>query len=90
MLTDSLIFGCPCPFFFFFLKKSKIFLFHQNTFESVYTAKSLKVPWYVLAGNHDHAGNVKAQIEYSKKSDRWWGRRSKLFFKNYLFVYYNR
>nr|XP_040041825.1 tartrate-resistant acid phosphatase type 5a isoform X1 [Gasterosteus aculeatus aculeatus] len=43
----------------------------QDTFESVYTAKSLKIPWYVLAGNHDHAGNVKAQIEYSHKSDRW-------------------
>ncbi|XP_054459861.1 tartrate-resistant acid phosphatase type 5a isoform X2 [Anoplopoma fimbria] len=43
----------------------------QDTFETVYTAKSLKVPWYVLAGNHDHAGNVKAQIDYSHKSDRW-------------------
>ncbi|CAJ1053797.1 tartrate-resistant acid phosphatase type 5a [Xyrichtys novacula] len=43
----------------------------KETFESVYTAKSLQVPWYVLAGNHDHAGSVKAQIEYSQKSDRW-------------------
>ncbi|KAK9539683.1 hypothetical protein VZT92_002185 [Zoarces viviparus] len=43
----------------------------QETFESVYTAKSLKVPWYVLAGNHDHVGSVKAQIDYSHKSDRW-------------------
>lgn len=43
----------------------------QETFESVYTAKSLRVPWYVLAGNHDHAGSVKAQIEYSQRSDRW-------------------
>lgn len=43
----------------------------QDTFENVYTAKSLRIPWYVLAGNHDHAGNVRAQIEYSHKSDRW-------------------
>uniref|UniRef100_A0A672JEF5 Tartrate-resistant acid phosphatase type 5 n=2 Tax=Salarias fasciatus TaxID=181472 RepID=A0A672JEF5_SALFA len=43
----------------------------QTTFETVYTSKSLRVPWYVLAGNHDHAGSVKAQIEYSRKSERW-------------------
>lgn len=46
-------------------------IFYQNTFEDVYTAKSLRIPWYVLAGNHDHAGNVKAQIEYSHRSDIW-------------------
>lgn len=51
--------------------KTPWFIFYQDTFESVYTAKSLRVPWYVLAGNHDHAGNVKAQIEYSQKSNRW-------------------
>lgn len=43
----------------------------QDTFESVYTAKSLRIPWYILAGNHDHIGNVKAQIEYSQRSNRW-------------------
>lgn len=43
----------------------------KDTFESVYTAKSLNISWYVVAGNHDHIGNVKAQIEYSQRSNRW-------------------
>ncbi|CAL8269693.1 tartrate-resistant acid phosphatase type 5a [Gadus morhua] len=43
----------------------------NDTFESVFTAKSLNIPWYVLAGNHDHAGDVRAQIDYSRKSSRW-------------------
>ena len=46
-------------------------LLTQDTFESVFTAKSLNIPWYVLAGNHDHAGDVRAQIDYSRKSSRW-------------------
>ncbi|KAI7807415.1 tartrate-resistant acid phosphatase type 5a isoform X2 [Triplophysa rosa] len=43
----------------------------QVTFENAYTQDSLNIPWYVIAGNHDHAGNVLAQIEYSQRSKRW-------------------
>ncbi|XP_077462101.1 tartrate-resistant acid phosphatase type 5a [Stigmatopora argus] len=43
----------------------------KDTFEAVYTGKSLNIPWYVVAGNHDHAGNVQAQIDYTHISSRW-------------------
>lgn len=43
----------------------------QSSFENIYTAPSLDVPWYVTLGNHDYLGSVQAQIDYSSKSDRW-------------------
>lgn len=43
----------------------------QTSFEQVYTAPSLQVPWHVVLGNHDYKGNSSAEIEYSKKSKRW-------------------
>lgn len=49
----------------------------EQTWNSVYTAPSLQVPWYNIAGNHDHYGNVTAEIEYTnsqplENNHRWY------------------
>jgi acid phosphatase len=43
----------------------------EKSFESVYTAPSLQVPWWAILGNHDYHGDCDAQIAYSKLSKRW-------------------
>eukprot|EP00931_Biecheleriopsis_adriatica_P017940 TRINITY_DN12701_c3_g1_i1.p1 TRINITY_DN12701_c3_g1~~TRINITY_DN12701_c3_g1_i1.p1 ORF type:complete len:387 (-),score=61.17 TRINITY_DN12701_c3_g1_i1:55-1113(-) len=44
----------------------------EETFEEVYTADAFNdLPFYVIAGNHDHNGNVNAQVEYKDQSGRW-------------------
>ncbi|HEY2466163.1 MAG TPA: tartrate-resistant acid phosphatase type 5 family protein [Steroidobacteraceae bacterium] len=43
----------------------------QSSFEAIYSAPSLQVPWYVALGNHDYRGVPQAQIEYAKSSKRW-------------------
>lgn len=43
----------------------------HTSFERIYAAQSLQVPWRVTLGNHDYIGNAQAQIDYSAKSRRW-------------------
>lgn len=43
----------------------------KGTFEDVYNAVSLYIPWYPTTGNHDWHGSVKAQIDYTQYSSRW-------------------
>lgn len=43
----------------------------RRSFEEVYDAPSLQVPWHVALGNHDYRGSVEAQIDYTARSDRW-------------------
>ncbi len=38
-------------------------------FESIY--KGLELPWWSILGNHDHRGNVDAQIAYSRRNPLW-------------------
>lgn len=43
----------------------------KTSFEDVYAAASLHVPWHVALGNHDYHGDSQAQIDYSRTSRRW-------------------
>jgi tartrate-resistant acid phosphatase type 5 len=43
----------------------------RQSFEDVYTAPSLQIPWFAALGNHDYRGDVQAQIDYSRLSRRW-------------------
>ncbi len=43
----------------------------KRSFEDIYARPSLKVPWYVVLGNHDYRGNVDAEVAYTKASARW-------------------
>lgn len=42
-----------------------------SSFENIYTHPSSLYDWYPALGNHDHGGNIQAQIDYSQISRRW-------------------
>lgn len=43
----------------------------KTSFEDIYKAPSLQIPWYVAIGNHDYHGNVDAEIQYGAVDPRW-------------------
>lgn len=43
----------------------------QLSFENIYKAPALQIPWYCILGNHDYDGNIQAQIDYTTISSRW-------------------
>lgn len=43
----------------------------ESDFERLFDPQHFDCPFYVVLGNHDHKGNVQAQIDYTDRSDRW-------------------
>lgn len=50
----------------------------RASFEDIYTAASLQIPWYAALGNHDYRGDPAAQVEYAATNARW--RMSERYF----------
>ena len=43
----------------------------RTSFEDVYAAPELQVPWYSILGNHDYRGRPDAQLAYARLHPRW-------------------
>mmetsp|Transcript_4049 Transcript_4049/g.4964 ORF Transcript_4049/g.4964 Transcript_4049/m.4964 type:complete len:331 (+) Transcript_4049:409-1401(+) len=43
----------------------------DKCFENIFVQEDFKCNFQVVLGNHDHCGNIQAQIDYTQISDRW-------------------
>lgn len=43
-----------------------------NVYHDNFNQASLQIPWYVSLGNHDHYGNVQAQVDFTELDSRWY------------------
>uniref|UniRef100_A0A0N4ZG83 Tartrate-resistant acid phosphatase type 5 n=1 Tax=Parastrongyloides trichosuri TaxID=131310 RepID=A0A0N4ZG83_PARTI len=43
----------------------------EDSFEYPYDKEYLKMPFYMIFGNHDYLGNIDAQINYTYHSNKW-------------------
>jgi len=43
----------------------------RTMFEEPFGSPSLAIPFQAVLGNHDHRGRVEAQVDYTRKSERW-------------------
>lgn len=43
----------------------------RESFEDIYTAPALHIPWYGVLGNHDYQGCIQAQLDYGASNPRW-------------------
>jgi tartrate-resistant acid phosphatase type 5 len=58
-------------FYTFGVKSTKDKLW-KLSFEDIYNGEGIKnTDWFPVLGNHDHYGNQKAEIKYSKVNPRW-------------------
>jgi len=47
----------------------------EASFEEIYDYPELLVPWYTIAGNHDHLGNISAQLAHTNFSNKWFDKK---------------